>query len=60
LGPWNAIGINLKSRKELPDEALVPARLVLDDKAFERVVALLERPPAPTDALRELMRGQGR
>jgi uncharacterized protein (DUF1778 family) len=50
----------MEARKELPDEALVPARLVLDDKAFERVVALLERPPAPTDALRELMRGQGR
>jgi uncharacterized protein (DUF1778 family) len=50
----------MEARKELPDEALVPARLVLDDKAFERVVALLERPPAPTDALRKLMRGQGR
>jgi uncharacterized protein (DUF1778 family) len=48
----------MEARKELPDEALVPARLVLDVKAFERVVALLERPPAPTDDLRELMRGQ--
>lgn len=50
----------MEARKELPDEALVPARLVLDDKAFDRVVALLEHPPAPTPALRELMRGQGR
>jgi uncharacterized protein (DUF1778 family) len=50
----------MEARRELPDEALLPTRLVLDDKAFERVVALLERPPAPTDALRELMRGQGR
>ena len=50
----------MDARKELPDEALIPARLVLDDKAFARVVDLLERPPAPTDALRELMRGQGR
>lgn len=50
----------MEARKELPDEVLVPARLVLDDKAFDRVVALLERRPAPIDALRELMRGQGR
>jgi uncharacterized protein (DUF1778 family) len=50
----------MEARKELPDEALVPARLVLDDKAFDRLVELLDRPPAPTDALRELMRGKGR
>lgn len=50
----------MEARRELPDEALVPTRLVLDDKAFDRVVDLLERPPAPTAALRELMRGPRR
>jgi uncharacterized protein (DUF1778 family) len=50
----------MEARRELPDEALIPARLVLDDKAFDRVVDLMERSPAPTQALRELMRGQGR
>jgi uncharacterized protein (DUF1778 family) len=50
----------MEARREFPDEALIPARLVLDDKAFDRVVGLLERPPAPTEALRELMRGKGR
>ncbi len=50
----------MEARKGLPDEALVPVRLLLDDEAFERVVKLLEHPPAPTVALRELMRGQGR
>jgi uncharacterized protein (DUF1778 family) len=50
----------MEARKELPDDALVPARLVLDDKAFERVVDLLERPPAPTETLRELMHGKRR
>lgn len=50
----------MEARRELPDEALVPARLVLADEAFDRVVELLEHPPAPTKALRELMRGQGR
>lgn len=50
----------MEARRELPDEALVPTRLVLDDETFDRVVALLERPSAPTKALRELMRGKGR
>lgn len=50
----------MEARRELPDEALVPARLVLDDNAFDRVVARLESPAPPTTALRELMRGRGR
>lgn len=50
----------MDARRELSVEALIPARLVLDDKAFDRLVDLLESPPAPTDALRELMRGKGR
>jgi uncharacterized protein (DUF1778 family) len=50
----------MEARKELPDEALIPARFVLDDKAFDRIVTLLETPAAPTAALRELTRGQGR
>jgi uncharacterized protein (DUF1778 family) len=50
----------MEARRELPDEALIPTRLVLDNKAFDRLVSQLEAPAAPTDALRELMRGQGR
>lgn len=50
----------MEARREFPDEALIPARIVLDGEAFDRVVDLLERPPAPTKALRELMRGKGR
>ena len=50
----------MEARRELPDEALIPARLVLDDKAFDRIANLLETPPAPTEALRDLMRGKGR
>ncbi len=50
----------MEARRDLPDEALVPVRLVLEDNDFERVVKLLERPPTPTKALRELMRGQDR
>lgn len=50
----------MEARRELPDEALVPTRLVLEDAAFERVARQLEAPPAPTRALRELMRGRRR
>lgn len=48
----------MEARTQLPDEALIPARLVVEDEAFEQIVELLEHPPAPTEALRELMRGQ--
>ena len=47
----------MEARRELPDEALISTRLMLDDKAFAQVVAMLESPPAPTEALRKLMRG---
>ena len=46
----------MEARREFPDEALVPARLVVEDKAFDRIVELLESPREPTPALRELMR----
>lgn len=45
----------MESRGELPDEAFIPARIVLHDEDFERVVERLEAHPAPTPALRELM-----
>lgn len=50
----------MEARRELPDEALIPTRLLLDNKTFDRVAELLASPPGPTAALRELMRGQNR
>lgn len=50
----------MEARRELPDDAFIPARLVLADQVFDSIVELLEHPPAPTKALRELMRGKGR
>lgn len=47
----------MEARRELPDEALVPARLVVEDKAFDRITQQVSNPPAPTKALRKLMRG---
>jgi predicted transcriptional regulator len=46
----------MEARRELPDEALVPARLVMEDEAFDRIAKLVTSPSAPTEALRELMR----
>jgi hypothetical protein len=48
----------MESRRELPDEAFIPARIVVDDDTFGRLVKLIEQPPAGTKALRELMRGK--
>lgn len=47
----------MESRRELPDEAFVPTRLVLDDERFDELVARLDTTRAPTDRLVELMRG---
>jgi len=49
----------MEARRELPDEAFVPTRIVLEDESFERLIRTLEEePPTPTQALRELMRGR--
>ncbi len=48
----------MEARTELPDEALVPARLVVEDKAFDRIAEAMTNPSAPTQALRDLMRGR--
>jgi uncharacterized protein (DUF1778 family) len=47
----------MEARRELPDEAFIPTRLVLDDAIFDELLDRLERPPEPTDRLVELMRG---
>ena len=48
----------MEARRELPDEALVPARIVVEDSAFDAIAKRIVTPPEPTSALRELMRGQ--
>ncbi len=45
----------IESRRELPNEAFIPTRIVLDDSTFDRVTELIEKPPRPTVALRELI-----
>jgi len=45
---------HLSALEELPLEVIVPARLVLDRESAAHVRELTERPPEPTDALRQL------
>jgi len=55
-----ALLLYMDTRRTLPDEAFIPSRVVLDGAEFDALVRSIESPPAPTDALRELMRGQRR
>ncbi len=50
----------MSARQELPDEAFLPTRLVLQDDAFDRLVERISESPAPTDALRDLMSARER
>lgn len=52
-----ALLLFMQARTDLPDEALVPARLVLDNADFDRIVEAIEAPAPPTDALRALVHG---
>lgn len=52
-----ALLLFMQARTELPDEAFAPARLVLENAAFDGIVEAIESPAAPTDALRALVRG---
>lgn len=48
----------MESRRDLPEEAFIPSRMVLADAAFDAVVKSLKSAPKPTKALVELMRGR--
>lgn len=52
-----ALLYHFRALEELPDEALLPPRLVLSDKAFDNITKIIENPPPPTSALQELMNG---
>lgn len=47
----------MDARREWPEEAFIPSRIVLDEVNFDRLVETTNNPPPPTEALRELMRG---
>lgn len=45
---------HLQALEELPADAIVPARLVLDAPSAERVRDMISRPPEPTESLKRL------
>jgi len=51
-----ALLFSMEARRDLPNEAFVPARIVLEDESFDRIVRTLAEPPEPTEELRGLTR----
>ena len=47
---------HLQALEELPPDAIVPARVVLERESGERVRKLLAHPPAATEALKRMFR----
>jgi hypothetical protein len=41
----------MEARRALPDEALAPARIVLENKPFDAAVEAIERAASPTGSL---------
>jgi len=52
-----ALLLFMQARSELPNEALIPARLVLENATFDRIVEAIESPAVPSLALRALVHG---
>jgi uncharacterized protein (DUF1778 family) len=52
----NALDHYLQALYEIPQEFIIPSKLVLSEKSFEKVMDMIENPPKPTEALRDLMR----
>ncbi len=51
----DALQHHLQALREIPDDLVVPSRLLISDVAMERLVKLIESDDQPTPALRELM-----
>lgn len=49
---------HLQALRELPADIVIPPRLTLTSKSFERVAKLIKKPRKPTKALRDLLAGK--
>ncbi len=56
----DAILHHLQALREVPEDVIVPVRLVVSPASLAKVVARIERPRRPTAAMRELMKGSSR
>lgn len=48
---------HFQALRELPEDVVVPVRLVVTPESFSRVGERVQRPRRPTAAMRRLMRG---
>lgn len=53
----DALQHHLAALREIPDEVVIPTRLVLTQESFAEVVGAIESQAEPSEALRQLMRG---
>jgi len=51
----NALDHYLQALHAIPEEFIIPSKIVLTKKSFDMVVDMMEKPPEPTEALIELM-----
>ena len=51
----DALQHHLQALREIPDDLVVPSRLLVSDVSMERLAKLIESDDQPTPALRELM-----
>ncbi|MBK8597112.1 MAG: hypothetical protein IPP07_17920 [Holophagales bacterium] len=56
----DAILHHLQALREVPEDLLVPVRLVVSEASLARIVGRVERPRRPTPAMRKLMKGSSR
>lgn len=49
---------HLQALRELPADIVIPPRLVVSQRSFAKVSALVKRPRKPTKALRDLLAGK--
>ena len=55
----DALQHHLAVLREIPDDLVVPARLTLSEASFEEILTEIASDAPPSEALRELMRGDG-
>jgi len=51
----NALDHYLQALYAIPEEFIIPTKLVLTDESFQMVMEMMENPAEPTQALKDLM-----
>ena len=54
----NALDHYLQALHEIPTEFIVPSKIIVSDASFQKISNMLENEDEPTEAMKELMRGE--